>query len=197
MTLPEPPTRLSGHGLVLRPWEERDLPAMVTLFDEPAIALRTPLVSPFGLDAARTYLETAQRTRAERERLHLTLTTDGQEPLGEVLLSYVTGIMGYAVGSAHRGQRLAPRAMSLLVDHAHAVGLTRLRLEIEADNAASIAVARALDFQLSDSVPRQVEDKARTYLLHTWVHDARTPPDVNLPNATAQPSTTARPDATS
>lgn len=174
MELPDAPTRLSGHGLVLRPWEEADLPAMAELFDDPAIADRTPLASPFDLDAARTYLEVAQRTRADGERLHLAITTDGLVPLGEVLLTYATGTMGYAVGYAHRGQRLAPRAMSLLLDHAHhTVGLTRTRLEIEADNAPSVAVARGLGFRRTDAKPRAMQGKGRICLLHTWVHDVR------------------------
>ena len=38
---------LSGEGLVLRDWTEADLPAMPALFDDPATAYWTPLVTPF------------------------------------------------------------------------------------------------------------------------------------------------------
>ncbi|MGW3656925.1 GNAT family N-acetyltransferase [Streptomyces sp. NPDC005151] len=121
MPLPVPPVRLTSHDLVLREWEETDLSAMVELFDEPEIADRTPLCSPFDLDAAREYLEMIHRTRAEGQRLHLAITTDGHKPLGEVLLNLSRGTMGYAVGTTHRGQRLALRAAQLLTGYAHQV----------------------------------------------------------------------------
>lgn len=87
MTLPSSAVRLTGHDLVLREWEEADLPVMAELFDDPGVAYRTPLASPFGLDEARAYLEMVRRTRAAGDRLHLAITTDGHKPLGEVLVS--------------------------------------------------------------------------------------------------------------
>lgn len=56
--LPEE-VRLRGHGVVLREWKDGDLGAMVKLFDDPEVAYWTPLVSPFGPQAARAYLERA------------------------------------------------------------------------------------------------------------------------------------------
>lgn len=176
MPLPVSPVRLTSHDLVLREWEDADLPAMVKLFDEPDIADRTPLASPFDLDAAREYLEMIDRTRAEGQRLHLAITADGHEPLGEVLLNLSRGTMGYGVGAAHRGQRLALRAAQLLTDYAHqTLALPRILLEIEADNAASISVARALDFRPTNDEPEQVEGKGRAFVLHIWAHDAPGP----------------------
>lgn len=173
MPLPVSPVRLTSHDLVLREWRIADLPAMVELFDEPDIADRTPLRSPFDLDAAREYLEMIHRTRAEGQRLHLAITADGHRPLGEALLNLSRGTMGYAVGTAHRGQRLALRAGRLLTDYAHEVlELPRVLLEIEADNAPSVSVARALDFCPTNDEPERVEGKGRTFILHTWAHDS-------------------------
>jgi RimJ/RimL family protein N-acetyltransferase len=171
--LPASPVRLTGHGLVLREWQDADLPIMVELFDEPDIADRTPLASPFDLNAAREYLELIHRTRAEGQRLHLAITIDGHTPLGEVLLNLTRGTMGYAVGSAHRGQRLAVRAGRLVTDYAHQVlGLPRVLLEIEADNAPSVSVARTLNFRPTNDEPEQVEGKGRSFVLHLWAHYA-------------------------
>ncbi|WP_406491670.1 GNAT family N-acetyltransferase [Streptomyces sp. NBC_00846] len=172
MLLPVSPVRLAGHDLILREWENADLPAMVELFDEPEIADRTPLSSPFDMKAAREYLEMIHRTRAEGQRLHLAITTDGRKPLGEVLLNLSRGTMGYGVGTAHRGQRLALRAAQLMTDYAHQIlELPRVLLEIEADNAPSIAVARDLEFRLTNDGPERVEGKGRAFILHTWAHD--------------------------
>ncbi|WP_405139714.1 GNAT family N-acetyltransferase [Sphaerisporangium sp. NBC_01403] len=168
--------RLSGHGLVLREWTDDDLPVMAELFDDPEIAYWTPLVSPFGLQAARDYLEKARRSRVTGQRVHLAITTDGDRAKGEVLLSLSmwddgTGSLGYAVGAAYRGQRLAVRAVRVMRDFAHTTaGLSQVFLEIERDNEASIRVARAAGFQLTDAPPSVVEDKGRTLSLFTWSH---------------------------
>ncbi|WP_248965062.1 GNAT family N-acetyltransferase [Sphaerisporangium perillae] len=166
--------RLSGHGLVLREWTDDDLPVMVELFDDPAVAYWTPLVTPFDLAAARGYLERARRARAAGDRVHLAVTTDGGAAKGEVLLGGIarddgTASIGYAIGAAHRGQRLAVRAVLVMTEFAYEVmGLPQVFLEIEPDNEPSVRVARAAGFLLSDAPPTIVEDKGRTLSLATW-----------------------------
>ncbi|RCG32800.1 N-acetyltransferase [Sphaerisporangium album] len=168
--------RLSGHGLVLREWTEDDIPVMAQLFDDPDVAYWTPLASPFDLGAARRYLEAARRSRAAGERLNLAITTDGGEAKGEILLSRVgwgagTGSIGYAVGAAHRGRRLAVRAVTMMVEFAHSsAGLTHVYLEIENENEASVRVARAAGFGLTDAPPTVLEEKGRRLSLRTWAH---------------------------
>jgi RimJ/RimL family protein N-acetyltransferase len=160
---------LTGRGLVLREWADADLTTMTELFDDPDVAYRTPLASPFDLAAARTYLDKARSTG----RVHLAITVDGHQALGEVLLNPASSSIGYVVGVAHRGQRLAARAVQVMTDYAHQVAaLPHVLLEIEADNHASIAVARAAGFHLTDVPAQTVEDKGRTYTLLTWAHDA-------------------------
>ncbi|MFE0105168.1 GNAT family N-acetyltransferase [Streptomyces sp. NPDC059009] len=177
------PVRLEGDALTLREWTDDDLPAMVELFDEEEVAHRTPLASPFDLEAARGYLEMIRRARATGERLHLAVAVDGDGagagaghgdvPVGEVLLNLQRGTMGYAIGAAHRGQGLARRAVDLLTAYAHdTLGLARVVLQIEPDNAGSIAVARATGYRLSSTdEPEWVKGKAgRTYQLISWEH---------------------------
>lgn len=89
---------LTAHGLRLREWTSGDLAAMRELFDDPDVAYRTPLESPFDQAAARRYLDNAHRARKENKRLHLAITIDDQQPLGEVLLNQTTGSISYVVG---------------------------------------------------------------------------------------------------
>ncbi len=159
------PVRLTGAGLVLREWEPRDLAAMIELFDDPEVARRTPLPSPFGPAEAAARLARAQ----QREHLFLAVTTDGDRPLGEVLLG-ADGNLGYVLGPAHRGQGLAVRAVTLLREHAHAQGFPVLHLEIEPDNAASRAVARGAGFALVRPAAEVVVDKGREVVLDRWEH---------------------------
>lgn len=168
--MPEP-LRITGDGLVLREWTSDDLPVMAELFDDPAVAHRTPLVSPFDEAAARDYLQAIRES--EGKRINLAITTDGLRPLGEILLSLTRCTIGYAVGAAHRGQRLAPRATRLLTEYAHTtLGLPRVLLQIEPDNGPSVAVADRLGFRLTDEEPEHVTGKGgRVYTLLTWAHE--------------------------
>ncbi|WP_436756823.1 GNAT family N-acetyltransferase [Streptosporangium sp. V21-05] len=169
--------RLSGHGVVLREWEDGDLPAMVGLFDDPEVAYWTPLASPFDPEAARVYLERARRRRAAGERVQLAITVDGGEPAGEVLLM-LSGLgldvaeIGYGLGAAYRGRGLASGAVRVMTEFARkTVGVSRLLLEIEAGNAASVAVARAAGYRLTDAPPVPSEEKGRSMVLRTWEYE--------------------------
>ncbi|MFD5554697.1 GNAT family N-acetyltransferase [Streptomyces sp. NPDC127068] len=83
----------------------------------------------------------------------------------------------WATASApHRGQRLALRAAQLLTEYAHqTLALPRVLLEIEADNAAGLSIARALDFRPTNDETEQVDGKGRAFVLHVWAHDAPVP----------------------
>lgn len=168
---------LTGEDLVLREWTENDLPAMTELFDDPGIAHWTPLASPFDEAAARAYLATARRARAEGLRIQLAITADGQLPLGEVLViredaNGGAASLGYSVGAAHRGRHLGARALKVMTAYAHQVmGLRQLTLSIEAENAASAAVARAAGYHLTDEPPIATVSKGRSLALRTWAHD--------------------------
>ncbi|MFJ8026026.1 GNAT family N-acetyltransferase [Streptomyces sp. NPDC096311] len=166
------PLQLTAHGLVLREWTSDDLAVMQELFDDPDVAYRTPLASPFGQAAALRYLHSAERARRDNDRIHLAITTDGHQALGEVLLNRATGSIGYIVGAAHRGQRLAVRALRTMTEFAHTtLALPKVILEIEPDNQPSIAVARSVGFHPSGSAPESVTDKGRTYGLLAWEHN--------------------------
>ena len=171
-----PQVRLTGCGLVLREWTDEDLATIAKLFDVPDIAYRTPLASPFDLHAAREYLYGMRRSRIEGRRIHLAITTDGRDPLGEVLLNVSSRSIGYVVGAAHRGRHLAARAVQVLTEYAHhELALAQVLLEIEPDNHPSIAVARSAGFRLTDAEPETVEDKGRSYTLLTWAHEESQP----------------------
>src|SRR3569833_1631888 len=164
--------RLVGCGVVLRVWSVVVLPAMVELFDEPEVAYRTPLASPFDLPAARDYLKMIRRTHAKGERIHLAITTEGGRARGEVVLNLTSGTIGYAVGIAHRGQGLAVQAVLVLTGYAHrALATPRLRTQIEPDNRPSIAGAGAAGGRRTGEPAEPGEDKGRSYTLLSWAHE--------------------------
>ncbi|MGW0503749.1 GNAT family N-acetyltransferase [Micromonospora sp. NPDC003241] len=158
--------RLDSDGLVLRPWAERDLPQLVVIFDHPEMAHRLPVATPFDRAAAEAYLA---RTRASPERLYLAVTGADDLARGEVMLNLVTGGIGYAVGPPYRGERLAARALRLVTAYADSLpGLPTTYLEIEADNAASTATARAVGYRPTGGEPVVVDEGRRRLVLHRW-----------------------------
>lgn len=171
--------RLSGHGLVLREWEDDDLETMVGLFDDPEVAYWTPLVSPFDLEAARLYLKRARERRSAGQAVQLAITEGAGAALGEVLLMWSepgseVAEIGYSVGAAHRGRGLAVRAVRVMTEFARGtLGIDRLLLEIEVENAASAAVAGAAGYSLTEAPPILGEEKGRRLFLRTWEFDGR------------------------
>jgi RimJ/RimL family protein N-acetyltransferase len=172
-TMPSFPERieLKGEGLVLRDWTETDLTAMPELFDHPDIAYWTPLVSPFDEAAARARLDRDRQLRAEGTAVLLAITVDGGAPLGEVMLRRAPEgtEIGYAVGPAHRGQGLAVRAVRVMAASAfEQMDAEQVILELEAENAASVAVATKAGFALLDVPLITGEEKGRPFTLQTW-----------------------------
>ncbi|WP_040738929.1 GNAT family N-acetyltransferase [Nocardia tenerifensis] len=178
-----PVVALDGYGLHLREWADDDVPAMVTLFDETEVDRWTPLRRPFDHAEARAYLDRARVHRAEGRGIQLAITTDARTPRGEILL-FRAGLdesvperpdaeLAYAIGSAHRGQGLATRAVRLITEYAYReLGVRHVLLRIDPANLASVAVARATGFELTGAPPFT---RAHSGPLHTWCHNADLP----------------------
>jgi RimJ/RimL family protein N-acetyltransferase len=163
--------KLTGEGLVLRDWTEADLAAMPDLFDHPDVAYWTPIVSPFDEAAARARLDRDRQLRAEGTTILLAITVDGCAPLGEVMLRRAPEgtEIGYAVGPAYRGQGLAARAVRVMAAYAfEQLDVDQVILELEAENAASVAAATKAGFSLLDVPLIEGEEKGRPYALQTW-----------------------------
>ena len=172
------PVRLAGDGLVLREWRPADLARMTELFDDPEVRRWTPLASPFDLEAARAYVERAGTRRADGSALQLAITEgDDEPPVGEVLLFMHPDLaeVGWALGPAHRGRRLASRAVRCLIAWAGPRwGVERFRALIEPGNEASERVAVACGFVAVRGTPVLVESRGRTVGLTAW-HLGRAP----------------------
>lgn len=170
MSLPER-IEISGEGLVLRDWTEADVAVMPELFDHPDIAYWTPIVSPFDEAAARARLDMDRRMRADGTAILLAVTVDGGAPLGDVMLRSAAGgaEIGYMIGPAHRRQGLAVRAVRVMAAYAfRELGVGQLILQLEAENAASVAVATGAGFGLLDVPLITGEEKGRPFALQTW-----------------------------
>ncbi|WP_433124879.1 GNAT family N-acetyltransferase [Micromonospora sp. CA-240977] len=160
------PLLLIGEGVVVREWSDSDTPYLKGLFDAADTAANTDIPAPFDAEA---FLVRIRRRRAQRI-IDLAVTRDGGEPLGLVALHVASGVLGYAIGPAHRGQGLASRSLRRMTEFCHEeLGLSRLRLAIVQGNLPSQGVARSAGYvRGDDALVERVNGLGEPKLLETW-----------------------------
>ena len=139
---------LRDGDLVLRPWTEDDVPALVAGCNDPEIARWIPLIPhPYTEDDARSFL--AGEVAAADYRLAIVLDglVVGGIGMGVNSRDY-RGRIGYWVARQARGKGLCTRALRVLARHAlDELGLQRIDLITDPDNTASQRVAEKVGFQ--------------------------------------------------
>jgi RimJ/RimL family protein N-acetyltransferase len=149
---PDPP--LTDGVVILRPWDERDVPTLVECIDgdEEMIRWMDAIPQPY-LDAeARTWIEQASsfwQTGTSAPFAVTEAVTGGV--LGGVGFAWVgderVGEVGYWLRLEARGRGLTSRAVRLVSRWSfEALGCERLQLRADADNVASQRVAEKTGF---------------------------------------------------
>jgi RimJ/RimL family protein N-acetyltransferase len=152
--LPFPDPSLSAGPLALRAWTAEDLPAVVAACQDPAIARFAAAIPATCSEAdTRAWFASQEPARRAGLRLELAITNSTSDALlGSIALSSVERVHGRAmvsfwVAPQARGQGVAAQALWLLAGWAFgSLGLARLELFIEPDNAASQRVAERCGF---------------------------------------------------
>jgi RimJ/RimL family protein N-acetyltransferase len=156
----------SAPALLLRPWEDGDVAALVEAYQDPALHLWTNQTVSNEEDAAR-WLEARRRGWAVGDRpsfavLEEPAGQDGSRPVAHVVLKKTdpTGPaaeVGYWTAARARGRGVASRALGALSAWAFetfaAEGLQRLDLLHQVDNAASCRVAEKCGFTFAQVLP--------------------------------------------
>jgi RimJ/RimL family protein N-acetyltransferase len=156
LALPDPP--LSDGVVALRPWTPADIPALVEACQDPEIPRWTLVPSPYTADDARGYLQRVAAGWKDGTRATFAVVdaADHDAPLGSAALQAIAwdqlaADVGYWLAAPARGRGFATRAVELLVGWAFgSLGLERIELRTNEDNAASRAVARRAGFTPSD-----------------------------------------------
>lgn len=128
----------------LRPFEERDVPAIAAACQDPEIPRWTAVPSPYTEADARQWLE------SDEEESFAVVDKQSDELLGSIGVRYLDGgigEVGYWVKREARGRGVATRALGLvarwaLVDR----GLGRFQLRADVANEASQRVAEKAGF---------------------------------------------------
>ncbi|MFT9670180.1 GNAT family N-acetyltransferase [Streptomyces rhizosphaericola] len=157
---------LAADGLLLRPWGETDVPALLKAYDDPVMRqwVRRPVSSP---EEAARWLESQRAGWASGTRFSFAVTdaARGGELVGNLALKRPgpdpeRAEVGYWTAAWARGRGVAPRALEALTAWAFAAfaeeGLVRLELLHQVDNVASCRVAEKSGYafaQLLDALP--------------------------------------------
>ncbi|MFB6909127.1 GNAT family N-acetyltransferase [Streptomyces bacillaris] len=157
---------LTADGLLLRPWREEDVPALLKAYDDPVMRqwVRLPVSTP---EEAARWLELQRAGWASGTRFSFAVTdvSRGGELVGNLALKRPgpdpeRAEVGYWTAAWARGRGVAPRALEALTAWAFAAfaeeGLVRLELLHQVDNVASCKVAEKSGYafaELLDALP--------------------------------------------
>jgi RimJ/RimL family protein N-acetyltransferase len=149
---PVPP--LAGDVVLLRPWRESDVPAIVLAFSDPLMQRFSWRAAPYTEADARDFLTEQEAARLRGDELNLALVEPhdqdvllGAVSLYEVCLDHGRAAVGYWLAPGARGRGAATQAVRLLAQWAFAeLGLARLELTCGPDNEASQQVAERCGF---------------------------------------------------
>ncbi|GAA5190846.1 GNAT family N-acetyltransferase [Rugosimonospora acidiphila] len=175
----------SGPALLLRPWRESDLDALIEAHDDAAIRhwLRRPVRDQ--ADAAR-WLEAESRGWRDGQRLGFAVCEDptgtgGDRPVAHVVLNRAVpdrefAQVGYWTAARARGRGVAARAVEALTgwvfDSFAGEGLNRLDLLHQVDNLASCRVAEKAGYAFDRVLPARPPFPLDGHLHVRWA-DAR------------------------
>jgi RimJ/RimL family protein N-acetyltransferase len=139
---------LRNADLLLRPWAEGDVDAIVEGCNDPEIARWIPTIPyPYTREDALSFLRGEAAPGHEAFAIELAGRVVGGIGMGVNTHDY-RGRMGYWVAEAARGRGTCTRALGLLSRHAlEERGLQRLELITDPDNVASQRVAEKVGFR--------------------------------------------------
>lgn len=151
---------LRNGGLVLRPWREDDVPALVAGCNDPEVAHWIPTIPhPYREEDALAFIRGEVRPDHEALAIEFDGRVVGGIGLGLNAHGY-RGSIGYWIAEPARGQGICTRALRLLARHSLAdLQLQSVQLVTDPDNVASQRVAEKVGFQR--------EGVLRAHLRHT------------------------------
>jgi RimJ/RimL family protein N-acetyltransferase len=142
---------LRDGDLVLRPWTEDDVDAIVAACQDPEISRWIPFVPrPYGRDDAETYLRGCLESGDERYPFAITDETT-RRLLGSIdlrLNHLYRGHVGYWVAAEARGRGVCTSALRLVSRMAlDDLDVQRMELITDPDNVASQRVAEKVGYR--------------------------------------------------
>jgi RimJ/RimL family protein N-acetyltransferase len=155
---------LRSDGIVLRPWHLDDLDALVSALQDPEIPRWTRIPAGYTDADGREFLERTARGWIDGNAAGFAIV----DPSGKKLLGSIGAVfheesaasVGYWVAPDARGRGIATQALRLVAGWAlQTLGVERLELVTDPDNASSQRVAEKAGFQREGLLRRYLEIK--------------------------------------
>jgi RimJ/RimL family protein N-acetyltransferase len=167
---PDPP--LTDGELTLRWRRPADGPALVAILQDPAISRWTRVPDDYGPGDFEAFLVRSEAERLDGDGLSLLVTDADDAIVGSVALHEIRTPrpdIGYWVAPQARGRSVAPRAVRLLRDWAHAeLGLQRIEIHVHPDNAASLRAAEKAGFEPTGRMRPSRRDTSQQLTVLAW-----------------------------
>lgn len=146
--------QLSDGVVSLRHWHDEDLLDVVRVTNDPAVSRWLPgIPHPYTAEHARSFILRARKGAEEGTAAHLAITDAGEgEVLGAIALYDLdwtdsNGTVGYWIAAFARERGAATRALQQVIRWSFRdLGLQRLELTCDPDNAASLKVITRAGF---------------------------------------------------
>jgi RimJ/RimL family protein N-acetyltransferase len=148
--LPSPP--LTDGEILLRPWEQRDVPAVTAACQDPEIPRWTVVPHHYTERHARDFISSTAGDISAGRELALAIVDTGDRVLGALGMSNfdwlgMTGEIGYWMAPDARRRGVGARATRMLAEWAvRSLGLERVELLAHPDNEASQRLAERAGF---------------------------------------------------
>ncbi|MGH9012247.1 MAG: GNAT family N-acetyltransferase [Acidimicrobiia bacterium] len=143
----------AAGGIVLREWHRADIPALVTVIDDPEIRRTLPHIpDPYTTADAEEYIANTRVNLTAGTAIAAAIILDG-DVAGSIDLRLGGGDgrmaqMGYWVAAPTRGRGVASNAARLLCDFGfETLGLRRVELNAAVNNPSSCRVAEKAGFE--------------------------------------------------
>jgi RimJ/RimL family protein N-acetyltransferase len=171
MAIRPPDPQLEDELVLLRPWRDADVPAIVAACNDPEIVRWTTVPTPYSEDDARAWLERCK-----------TAWSEGAAPLavvekasGEVAAAITlwlhgkVGELGYWAAPSSRGRGYVPRAVELLCAWGFdELRLPRMQLGTFLGNVASERVAEKSGFTREGILRAWLEQRGERRDVTMW-----------------------------
>jgi RimJ/RimL family protein N-acetyltransferase len=145
---------LVGERVRLRAVADADVPALLEVFGDPAVARYLGIAQLRDLDDARRMVDGIRDGARSGDLFQWALTAGiddrllGTCSLARISWTAERAEVGFAIGAAHWGRRLASAGVALLVDFAfRELGFHRLEADVDPRNEASLRLLDRLGFR--------------------------------------------------
>ena len=171
MEIRPPDPQLEDELVLLRPWRDKDIPAIVAACNDPEIVRWTTVPTPYSAEDARAWLERCKTAWSEGAA-PLAVVEQASGELAAAITLWLhgkVGELGYWAAPAFRGRGYVPRAVQLLCAWGFdELQLSRMQLGTFLGNAASERVAEKSGFTREGILRAWLEQRGERRDVTMW-----------------------------